>query len=241
MGQESRGLTMTGEEIGEKWGLDERKLFLDYPSCDAINTYNPIMKMLYPNFNYDVSELLPKVKIPRFVADYIDYCKSSNIGVGTAMQPEYMTDDMPDEVDRWLTDNSRDTNIKREELFARAWLYGYEIEEKIYALPMEGTEWLAADGRTHCHFACFLKDHWSGKNNLKDIYRIAPSVLKVNGLLVSQSQIDVAPEWVKVVAKNKIKVNLNDDRWPLKEPLPIDPTKEPKPIDNRLKESDENE
>lgn len=200
---------MTGEEIGEKWGLDERKLFLDDPSSDAINTYNPIMKMLYPNLNYDVSELLPKVKIPRFVADYIDYCKSEGYGVGTAMHPEYMADDMPDEVDRWLTDNSQDTNIKHEELFARAWLCGYEIEEEEqFVLPMERTEGSMVDEDKYCFYACLHKDKWSAKVQyyMRDIYSISPSALKVNGLLVTQAQIDDAPEWVKVVAKNKVKV-----------------------------------
>lgn len=181
---------MTGQEIGEK--------------LSAPGVYNSIYG-LGSNKEYDVSKLIPKVKIPKFVADYIDYCKRdiphspSRIGVGSAMQPEYMCDCMPDEIERWLTDNDREVNIKHEELFARAWLDGYEIQqEEKFVLPMEGTEDLGGD----VMYAFISNKSWTSQFSYFDE---ADNIVNPD-LSVTQSQIDSAPEWVKVVAKNKVKV-----------------------------------
>lgn len=186
---------MTGQEIGEK--------------LSAPGVYNSIYG-LGSNKEYDVSKLIPKVKIPKYVADYIDYCKRdiphspSHIGVGMAMQPEYMCACMPDEIERWLTDNDLEVNIKHEELFARAWLYGYEIQqEEKFVLPMEGTEDLGGDVM-YAFIGNECNKSWTSQFSEFE----ADNIVNPD-LFVTQSQIDSAPEWVKVVAKNKVKVEVS--------------------------------
>ena len=60
-----------------------------------------------------------KVKVPQFVADWIEECKEKgDLSLGGAIQ-------LPcPEIYEWLMD------WKNQELFARAWLDGYEVEEE---------------------------------------------------------------------------------------------------------------
>lgn len=77
-----------------------------------------------------------KVKIPQFVADWIDACKeNSAIGLYIAMNPDFLKQwNKSDELISW----SRKTS--NQELFARAWLDGYEVkQEKRYTVVMKTT------------------------------------------------------------------------------------------------------
>lgn len=67
-----------------------------------------------------------KPVIPQFVADKIEYCKNaSGYGLFHAMDYCFQYKDSAD----WLEDN--------QELFARAWLDGYEIEkDKLYTVEI---------------------------------------------------------------------------------------------------------
>ena len=70
-----------------------------------------------------------KVKIPSFVAHWIAYAKGWNEGLLYALA------NASDEVLAWLCVDK----LKRQEIFARAWLDGYEIEqEKRYLVKMKG-------------------------------------------------------------------------------------------------------
>ncbi|TYA97366.1 DUF1642 domain-containing protein [Lactobacillus sp. SL9-6] len=55
--------------------------------------------------------------IPKAVADWIEYCKTQGLNLENAID-EF---DNPIKVEEWLDDNSL-------ELFARAWLDGYQVE-----------------------------------------------------------------------------------------------------------------
>ena len=61
-----------------------------------------------------------KVKIPSVVAQWIGYAKGWNKGL------HYALSNTSDEVLEWLCVDK----LKRQELFARAWLDGYEVEEE---------------------------------------------------------------------------------------------------------------
>lgn len=61
-----------------------------------------------------------KVKVPQFVADYIDISK---FYVRTL---HYALENSPEKVNLWLCENE----INRQNTFARAWLDGYEVEEE---------------------------------------------------------------------------------------------------------------
>ena len=80
-----------------------------------------------------------KVKIPKFVADWIKYCKNTFLSLTRAL--------MVNEVDFYNYANQEDHSRLmifleseiNQRIFARAWLDGYEIkEEKRYLVKMKG-------------------------------------------------------------------------------------------------------
>lgn len=78
-----------------------------------------------------------KITIPQFVADWIDVCKeNSAIGLYTAMNPDFLEQwNKSDELISWSKKTSN------QEIFARAWLDGYEVEEeKRYLVKVVGMD-----------------------------------------------------------------------------------------------------
>ncbi len=78
-----------------------------------------------------------KVKIPQMVADWIEVCKeNSAIGLYIAMNPDFLKQwDKSDVLISWIRKTSN------QELFARAWLDGYEVkQEKRYTVVMKETK-----------------------------------------------------------------------------------------------------
>ena len=77
-----------------------------------------------------------KVKVPQFVADWIEKCKSG-LSIRQAISQVYVSN----EVDDWLTEVDADGAFVNQETFARAWLDGYEVEkEKRYLVEMKNLE-----------------------------------------------------------------------------------------------------
>ena len=76
-----------------------------------------------------------KVTIPQCVADWIDVCKENlAIGLHTALNPDFLKQyNKSNELITWVRKH------KNQDIFARAWLDGYEIErEKRYLVKMKG-------------------------------------------------------------------------------------------------------
>lgn len=82
-----------------------------------------------------------KVTIPQFVADWIEYCKENHLTITGAFEPvsEHGTGlaetfkGSAYKCTRWALDNQN--------LFARAWLDGYEVEEeKRYYVRLKGVD-----------------------------------------------------------------------------------------------------
>ena len=80
-----------------------------------------------------------KVKVPKFVADWIEYCKNTSLSIARAL--------MVSEDDFYNYANQKDHlellyflgSMINQEKFAKAWLYGYEVEqEKRYLVEMKG-------------------------------------------------------------------------------------------------------
>ncbi|EDN7813440.1 TPA: DUF1642 domain-containing protein [Listeria monocytogenes] len=67
------------------------------------------------------------VKVPKFVADWIEYCEKHRWGLSEALEDTYENSCMPEEVTDWLADCH-----ENQELFARAWMGDYEVEEPLY-------------------------------------------------------------------------------------------------------------
>lgn len=72
---------------------------------------------------------LNKVKVPQFVAEYIEYTKNEDYNLLGAM--DEIRSHKNKEIDEWFY---TDDNI---EIFARAWLDGYEVENR-YRVKMKG-------------------------------------------------------------------------------------------------------
>ena len=82
----------------------------------------------------EIDKMCPVV--PQFVAEWIDVCKENlAIGLYTAMNPDFLKQwNKSDELISWIKKAS-DQN-----LFARAWLDGYEVEkEKQYLVKIKAT------------------------------------------------------------------------------------------------------
>lgn len=110
-----------------------------------------------------------KVKIPKFIADWIEYCKEHNFTLFGCLDPADGFESLAGETFkgdirkciRWCR---RESNI-----FARAWLDGYEVEEEPkYIVKMKGLG-------TNFSFLNLNKahNHWmfSSKNEC-DIYQV---------------------------------------------------------------------
>lgn len=80
-----------------------------------------------------------KVKVPQFVADWIRKCKTFKpfaVSLSFALQPSvWEANRLSNECINWLLD------ANNQDLFARAWLDGYEVEEeKRYLVKMKGID-----------------------------------------------------------------------------------------------------
>lgn len=87
---------------------------------------------------YDIKDSEPKkVTIPQFVADWIEYCKESNLTLMGSFEPV-------SEHGVGLAETFKDNVLnctfwasRNQEIFARAWLDGYETEqEKLYTVEI---------------------------------------------------------------------------------------------------------
>nr|DAT75367.1 MAG TPA: Protein of unknown function (DUF1642) [Caudoviricetes sp.] len=79
-----------------------------------------------------IRQKLNKPVIPKFVADWIEYCKVRKITLAHAL---YHSEEAKNKsVYRWLFEESGN-----QEKFAQAWIFGYEVEEeKKYTVSLKG-------------------------------------------------------------------------------------------------------
>ena len=106
---------------------------------EAIQTLSKVGKISvsYAEDLYD--SFFPKPVVPQFVADWIKYCKFTNVNLGRAL---FISD-----IDFYNYESQEDCSKLKEflgtetnqEIFARAWLDGYEVEsEPRYTLSLKG-------------------------------------------------------------------------------------------------------
>ena len=109
---------------------------------DSVWSYMLRHNMLYENIDWVTEDVItdllekPKVKLPKYIADKIEYCKDAEgYGLFHAMDYCFGYQDSAE----WLEYN--------QDTFARAWLDGYDIEkEKLYTAKLKLTdEYLAYD------------------------------------------------------------------------------------------------
>ncbi|MCD2225534.1 DUF1642 domain-containing protein [Listeria cossartiae] len=82
---------------------------------------------------YDLSYPTPILKVPQCVADWVSHCKQK--GYDLFWSIDYDDSDMPYEMYEWIT-----STVDNQEIFARAWLDGYEVEqEQLYYVKLVNT------------------------------------------------------------------------------------------------------
>lgn len=134
-----------------------------------------------------------KVVVPQFVAEYIEYCKYEEF---YALHGAYA--DMDDRLTFWRFKGNNS------ELFAKAWLYGYEIEqEKLYTVEIPNPN-ASGYGKTYlaknkddklelyswsCYTSIDFADNWKQEENAQ----------------LSESEIKQDFEWAWQFAKEVIK------------------------------------
>lgn len=85
-----------------------------------------------------------KVTVPQFVADWIEECKNDDFHLFGAMEG---ISSNQKKLDYWFRE---DDNM---ELFARAWLDGYEVEEEeLFKVRLKGTGQYLCNDETGLHF-----------------------------------------------------------------------------------------
>jgi len=101
------------------------------------------------------------VKVPQFVADWIEVCKEHlTTSLYTAMNPDFMKENNQSfDFILWIKKTSN------QDLFARAWLNGYEIEkEKQYLVKIKATKhYLVKDGNGKIFFSLAFKGYFTKK------------------------------------------------------------------------------
>ena len=110
-----------------------------------------------------------KVKVPQFVADWIEYCKRTGVNLYNAL-------DMGDLYFYNYANQKDDLKLKEffetdtnQEIFARAWLDGYEVEkEKRYFVKVKATKhYISKDGIGKIFFSLAYKESFT-KKELED-------------------------------------------------------------------------
>lgn len=102
------------------------------------------------------------VKVPPFVADWIEYCKVKKITLAHAL---YRSEEAKNKsVYRWLFENS-----DNQETFALAWILGYEVEkEKRYLVKIRATSQYLRNDETGPRFSSFFISDFT-RNDIEDL------------------------------------------------------------------------
>lgn len=144
----------------------DRKVWMDGIMHEFANDYGSVKYTLgYEQGKFDgavEAEKSNKVVIPQFVAEWIKKCKTFKnfaVSLSFALQPSvWEANRLSDECIEWLTD------AENQDIFARAWLDGYEVEkERRYFVKIRATKHcFAKDGNGKIFFSlaykgCFTK------------------------------------------------------------------------------------
>ena len=123
-----------------------------------INQLDEPQKIELPKVDFKKSQ---KVKVPQFVADWIEVCKEHlTTSLYTAMNPNFMKENNQSfDLILWIKKTSN------QETFARAWLDGYEVEEeKRYIVKVKATKhYISKDGIGKIFFSLAYKESFTKK------------------------------------------------------------------------------
>lgn len=132
---------MDKQELIEKYELELKDVQLKFGASFKTKVYEELLD--------DLKQLdePQKITIPQFVADWIEECKNDDFHLFGAMEGISFNQK---KLDYWFRE---DDNM---ELFARAWLDGYEVEqEKRYRVRLKGI----AERYCYLNYS-FLSEGW---------------------------------------------------------------------------------
>ena len=130
-----------------------------------------------------------KVKVPKFVAEWIGYCKSKGFKLLGALDP---VSELGVGLVTSLTEELRkgkDWAQRNQETFARAWLDGFEVEqEKLYTveIPNPNNEYI---------MNVLIRLPSSGKIALVTLHKPNTSYLKNKEYQLTEAEIEKEFEW----------------------------------------------
>lgn len=130
-----------------------------------------------------------KVVVPKFVAEWIEKCKDLNCSLRDAMKNTKLSA----ELNVWFLKTGQDMfTYPNQEIFARAWLDGHEIEqEKLYTVEIPNPN--SAGGKT-----VLFKQQSTGRLILD---MLNPNINKPKYLHLTESEIKQDFEWAWQFAK----------------------------------------
>ena len=136
-----------------------------------------------------------KVVVPKFVAEWIGYCKFKGFTLLGALDP---VSELGVGLVTSLTEELRkgkDWAQRNQETFTRAWLYGYEIEqEKLYTVEIPNPN------NEYC-MNILVRLPYSGKITLVALHKPNTSYLKNKEYQLTESEIKQDFEWAFQFAK----------------------------------------
>jgi hypothetical protein len=129
-----------------------------------------------------------KPVIPKFVAEWIEECKRSGLHLQKAL---YSLDD-DEKVGNWAYDENDDLINEKVDIFARAWINGYTIEqEKLYTVEIPNPN--SAGGKL-----VLFKQQSTGRLILD---MLNPNINKPKYLQLTEAEIKQDFEWAFQFAK----------------------------------------
>ena len=129
-----------------------------------------------------------KVVIPKFVSEWIEECKRS----GWHLQKALSRLDDDEKVGNWAYDENDDLINEKVDIFARAWLDGYDVEkEKLYTVEIPNPN--SAGGKL------VLFKQQSTRRLILDM--LNPNINKPKYLHLTESEIKQDFEWAWQFAK----------------------------------------
>ena len=132
-----------------------------------------------------------KVVVPKFVAEWIKECKRSDWHLQKVLSR--LDDD--EKVGDWAYDENDDLISEKAEIFARAWLDGFEIEqEKLYTVEIPNPN-------NECSMNALIRLSSSGKIALVALHKPNTSYLKNKEYQLTESEIKQDFEWAFQFAK----------------------------------------
>ncbi len=107
-----------------------------------------------------IEELTSPVKVPAFVAEWIEEVRQRGCGLADALNC-FASPIIPNEVEEWVEFNSSALGMHHDhqELLARAWLDGYEVEPPKWIVKKKNGDYVEGYANATTSFTIYIDSH----------------------------------------------------------------------------------